>query len=230
MFKELPRHTAAKEIPHFEHLDFLWAQDVDQLVFPHVFDALACYSNAQALAGASEDESTRHMELKFLNNIGKEHQRGGSSNLLWSGSDDEKSSSDYDGSGEPATPVTRARAQYKLQIQDQSATMVFPRRPLGVAPSVSPITPDGGTNSHPAKAAESSDVANESPSQPINRASSLGSMSESGLTPKFSPKGISLGTSRPSVSGLSRPEDASGSGDERTGFSTGNRTSQWATN
>lgn len=40
MLKELPRHTIAKEIPHYEHLDFLWAQSVDQLVFPHVFEAL----------------------------------------------------------------------------------------------------------------------------------------------------------------------------------------------
>ena len=40
MLKELPRHTIAKEIPHFEHLDFLWAQEVDTLVFPHVFNAL----------------------------------------------------------------------------------------------------------------------------------------------------------------------------------------------
>jgi lysosomal acid lipase/cholesteryl ester hydrolase len=40
MMKELPKHTVAKEVPHFEHLDFLWAQDVKELVFPHVFDAL----------------------------------------------------------------------------------------------------------------------------------------------------------------------------------------------
>lgn len=40
MLKELPRHTIAKEIPHYEHLDFLWASSVDQLVFPHVFEAL----------------------------------------------------------------------------------------------------------------------------------------------------------------------------------------------
>lgn len=40
MLKELPKHTTAKEIPHFEHLDFLWAQDVDNLVFPGVFEAL----------------------------------------------------------------------------------------------------------------------------------------------------------------------------------------------
>lgn len=44
MLKELPRHTVAREIPHFEHLDFLWAQDVDTLVFPHIFDALKEYA------------------------------------------------------------------------------------------------------------------------------------------------------------------------------------------
>lgn len=40
MLKELPKHTVAKEIPHYEHLDFLWAGDVHQEVFPYVFDAL----------------------------------------------------------------------------------------------------------------------------------------------------------------------------------------------
>jgi lysosomal acid lipase/cholesteryl ester hydrolase len=40
MLKELPSHTEAKEIAHFEHLDFLWANSVDELVFPHVFGAL----------------------------------------------------------------------------------------------------------------------------------------------------------------------------------------------
>ena len=44
MLKELPRHTIAREIPHFEHLDFLWGQQVDTLVFPYVFEALAAYS------------------------------------------------------------------------------------------------------------------------------------------------------------------------------------------
>ncbi|KAF1968910.1 hypothetical protein BU23DRAFT_601911 [Bimuria novae-zelandiae CBS 107.79] len=53
MLKELPRHTIAKEIPHYEHLDFLWASSVDQLVFPHVFEALDDY------AGAAGEEPTR---------------------------------------------------------------------------------------------------------------------------------------------------------------------------
>lgn len=44
MLEELPRHTVAKEVPHFEHLDFLWGQEIESLVFPHVFEALAQYS------------------------------------------------------------------------------------------------------------------------------------------------------------------------------------------
>lgn len=46
MLKELPSHTVATEIPHFEHLDFLWARDVDTLVFPHVYDALESFCDA----------------------------------------------------------------------------------------------------------------------------------------------------------------------------------------
>ncbi|OTB07390.1 hypothetical protein M426DRAFT_318078 [Hypoxylon sp. CI-4A] len=40
MRKELPSRTVATEIPHYEHLDFLWARDVNEQVFQHVYDAL----------------------------------------------------------------------------------------------------------------------------------------------------------------------------------------------
>lgn len=46
MLRELPPQTVATEIPHYEHLDFLWARDVDTRVFPHVFDALSSFTNA----------------------------------------------------------------------------------------------------------------------------------------------------------------------------------------
>lgn len=49
MLKELPRHTVAKEVPHFEHLDFLWGQEVETLVFPHVFEALSEYAGRDHL-------------------------------------------------------------------------------------------------------------------------------------------------------------------------------------
>lgn len=46
MLRELPPTTVATEIPHYEHLDFLWARDVQLQVFPHVFDALDNFTNA----------------------------------------------------------------------------------------------------------------------------------------------------------------------------------------
>lgn len=64
MMKELPSHTVATEIPHFEHLDFLWAREVETLVFPHVFDALESFSDA---AHSKEEyaryRSARHASL-----------------------------------------------------------------------------------------------------------------------------------------------------------------------
>ena len=49
MLKELPHHTVSREIPHFEHLDFLWAREVGTLVFPHVFEALEAYAGRDHL-------------------------------------------------------------------------------------------------------------------------------------------------------------------------------------
>lgn len=46
MLRELPPQTVATEIPHYEHLDFLWARDVDTQVFQHVFDALDSFTDA----------------------------------------------------------------------------------------------------------------------------------------------------------------------------------------
>ena len=53
MLKELPKHTVAKEVPHFEHLDFLWGQEVDTLVFPYVFEALEHYAGRDHLKSLS---------------------------------------------------------------------------------------------------------------------------------------------------------------------------------
>ncbi|KAK6594572.1 ab-hydrolase associated lipase region [Botrytis cinerea] len=47
MRKELPPLTTHIEISHYEHLDFLWAREVNTLVFPHVFDALESFYNAE---------------------------------------------------------------------------------------------------------------------------------------------------------------------------------------
>lgn len=43
MLRELPEHTVAKRLHGYEHLDVLWGKDVDQEIFPHVFDALRAH-------------------------------------------------------------------------------------------------------------------------------------------------------------------------------------------
>ncbi|KAK3898202.1 putative lysosomal acid lipase cholesteryl ester hydrolase [Staphylotrichum tortipilum] len=47
MLRELPSQTVANEIPHYEHLDFLWARDVHEQVFQHVFAALESFTGAE---------------------------------------------------------------------------------------------------------------------------------------------------------------------------------------
>lgn len=47
MLRELPTRTVATEIRHYEHLDFLWARDVDSQVFQHVFDALDSFTGVE---------------------------------------------------------------------------------------------------------------------------------------------------------------------------------------
>ncbi|KAJ5958278.1 Alpha/beta hydrolase fold-1 [Penicillium vulpinum] len=53
MLKHLPPNTVAQAIPTYEHLDFLWASDVDRQVFGYVFDALDTYSRGGPSAGNS---------------------------------------------------------------------------------------------------------------------------------------------------------------------------------
>ena len=65
MMKELPAHTIATEIPHYEHLDFLWARDVDTLVFPHVYDALESFYDAEHTKEEFDRyRSARHASLR----------------------------------------------------------------------------------------------------------------------------------------------------------------------
>ena len=66
MLKELPPQTVATEIPHYEHLDFLWARDVDIQVFQHVFDALDSFTDAEH----TEEEYDRYFTVRQESLIG----------------------------------------------------------------------------------------------------------------------------------------------------------------
>jgi hypothetical protein len=46
MLAQLPRHTIAKKVENYEHLDILWGKDVDKVVFPHVLELLKTYTKS----------------------------------------------------------------------------------------------------------------------------------------------------------------------------------------
>lgn len=72
MLKELPSRTVATEIPHYEHLDFLWARDVDVQVFQHVFDALDNFTGAEHSQEQFESYGrARHVSLSASNTFRK---------------------------------------------------------------------------------------------------------------------------------------------------------------
>jgi len=113
MLKELPRHTIATEIPHFEHLDFLWARDVDKLVFPHVFAALRYYALGHNSNGVAKD-----LALSIADTA---HLREGPSS--WS--EEEAGYSDFDGPSEAPTPQTKSFAQIQREREYASRVMLY---------------------------------------------------------------------------------------------------------
>ncbi|KZT54479.1 alpha/beta-hydrolase [Calocera cornea HHB12733] len=67
MLKELPEHTLAIGIPGHEHVDMLWAEDVNELVIPRVLEAL---KQAHAPGGAEEDvEPVQTNEVVVTNGV-----------------------------------------------------------------------------------------------------------------------------------------------------------------
>lgn len=108
MLRELPKHTMAYEIPHFEHLDFLWAREVDRLVFPHVFNALRYYSH--------NDSNGRHGTpgLSFAT-ADTARLRAGSGSI----SGDERSASDYDGAMDTPTPGEKRKSAAQVARERQ---------------------------------------------------------------------------------------------------------------
>jgi len=77
MLRELPSQTVATEIPHYEHLDFLWARDVDTQVFQHVFDALESFTGAEHTKEEYERyRNARHSSLSASSFFRRQTARG----------------------------------------------------------------------------------------------------------------------------------------------------------
>jgi lysosomal acid lipase/cholesteryl ester hydrolase len=128
MLRELPKHTMAFEVKHYEHLDFLWAQGVDKLVFPHVFNALRYYSHSDENNGAL----AKAPGLSFADaDTARLRARSGSV------SEDDRSPSDFDGAWDTPMPIEKRK----------SAAQVARERHYLPATADLPITPDSPVQS-----------------------------------------------------------------------------------
>lgn len=130
MLRELPPQTVATEIPHYEHLDFLWARDVDVQVFQHVFDALDSFTDA----AHSKEEYDRYHVARHESIVGSGFTPGHANR----GSESDASTiATGDGhqhrarESEVSTPKNRTRFPVSGDEDSQSSPDVFtPPRPI----------------------------------------------------------------------------------------------------
>ncbi|MCJ1462206.1 cholesterol esterase [Pseudocyphellaria aurata] len=198
MLRELPKHTVVKEIPHFEHLDFLWAQHVETLVFPHVFDALETY--------AGRDHRNEE-ELAFKSIRNERFTITQRPNL-----------SEDDGSSITAGEASDlSPAENFATKRDVAAKKNVPRFMRGGTPRYSEDkSPSSSSSTNPKTAFAHSGGDVSSPTQlkgsrqehnnSIERSGSLSSTSSlNSSTKKIGDRGISIGASKAIVGGVNSP-------------------------
>lgn len=196
MLGELPGHTVAKEIEHYEHLDFLWATDVDKLVFPHVLEALKLYS--RHVPGGKDRRRTTEFDGRLV--TGASSNKYLSRNALNSSLPPYYEDERNDESGPPSRPST-------------SGSMIgFGETSSGCLPGLAP--PDGARSGSPGEIDE-----NHHPSATVRisrrgqkrsgsisstfSTSSTGSVGSPGGRGIIGPGGIALGMGKPVTAGLS---------------------------
>lgn len=196
MLRELPKHTVATEIPHFEHLDFLWAQHLETLVFPHIFEALESYAgrdhleehglmykSVQNLSISEDDVSSLTpgdaSDISIVANspLGRKHHVMTAKLPA------------------PILPSTASRyKKYKSQLAPISTDPV-PIHPKDVGNQESPLTPKRS------RLAFRSD-------RDQQRSGSVSSARSSEIGTKFEKGGITLGTSRATLGPISNSPDS----------------------
>ncbi|RYO80143.1 hypothetical protein DL766_000414 [Monosporascus sp. MC13-8B] len=144
MLKELPSQTVATEIPHYEHLDFLWARDIDAQVFQHVFDALDSFTHATH----SKEEYAHYRQARHLS-------LSASSALKYDGreSDSASTSGFENGTGGLLSTQHRARENSVERPftppSDRTSRSPDPK----AGPTISPIDENGPLTPEPPKSA-----------------------------------------------------------------------------
>ncbi|CAN8100719.1 unnamed protein product [Discula destructiva] len=202
MLRELPSATVATEIPHYEHLDFLWARDVAAQVFPHVFDALNNFTNADH--SKNEFDSYRRARTQSLGRSGTFWKRApqDETHINGGGSD----ANDSDVSRAPSAVLEakmphQAREGMRLSDDDGSSTVADPSELGGDSPHSSRYrvssSGSGGAYDGPSERRDSFTTTRSLLDDATPSTGSLRSAIRSG-----SRKGISLGASR-AVGGIS---------------------------
>ena len=200
MLKELPRHTVAKEIPHYEHLDFLWAQDVHQLVFPHVFAALAEYAGKPY--GQMHSLTARHLSRETQGSYSSEDENSiSSSNAVVHAST----------LGTPRSASHRNPATAKLgSTVSEALAPAFSAQPSGLSLQFQQTPTPPRTSPSPPLEQQPNIATQSLLKQRHHRAdslsgsgSSIASSNHSSTVRKVSQSGIALGASKPTLGGIS---------------------------
>lgn len=202
MLRELPKHTVVKEIPHFEHLDFLWAQQVETLVFPHVFDALETYAGRNHL-------NEKEPAFKSIRN-----GRFADTQRLSISEDDGSSVTAGEGSDlSPAENFARKREVAARKHVSRFVRESTPRYKEDTTPSSSSSINPTKTSTHSRGELNTSVQAKGSEPEPNTntknahkRSGSLSSNSSlNSSTKKIGDRGISIGASKAIVGGVNSP-------------------------
>lgn len=209
MLRELPRHTIAKEVPHFEHLDFLWGQDVETLVFPYVSEALEIYAGRDHLRGfprgvrraimSRGDSSSDDLSSSITAGEASDMALGSKGNNLSDGNAGSPETSP--GSAKMVSPTAPSFASAPLSLdrhEGNNSTPVKPS-PLGLDPSST-----GGNIGRKRRGS----------------GSSLRSVENIKV---FGHSGISLGAGKATVGGVSSPESARSPSSSRAGSNSRGR-------
>lgn len=202
MLQELPKHTVVKEIPHFEHLDFLWAQQVETLVFPHVFDALETYAGRDHL-------NVKELAFKSIRN-------GRFANTQRLSNSEDDGSSATAGEVSDLSPAENFARKREVAVRKNgprfirgSATRYNADTTLSSSSSTDPTatsTHSGGELDSPTRSKGFGPEPNSTTSNAHKRSGSLSSTSSlNSTTKKIGDRGISIGASKAVVGGVNSP-------------------------
>ncbi|ROT37623.1 alpha/beta-hydrolase [Sodiomyces alkalinus F11] len=202
MLRELPKMTVATEIPHYEHLDFLWGHDVDAQVFPHVFDALQSFtdphhsSEEYAKYQLARQESLLGSGAPYRNHGEKSGGSGSDTSTteaLSTGiADEAQGDADAGSRVTPRTPQHRAREEEERDaVVSLNASPLIGRPRIADDPRQLVRSREGGPN------AEQLASPGKLKGTGVRRSSISGSGSGSGsIISLDTGRGISLGTGR----------------------------------